>query len=171
VAASVLEHLRCKVDPANANCRFKRSLDRIVGLVNLSADDRKEVDYAKPVVQWRDKDRICMSLTGVYARMLDQYPQGERTDYLLWDGIDVVARYADPALTPGPEHLALAALIVEGVASDSASANWDGLVEKALFFLIGSTPGALEVPHPSSIGDLVGAGGRRRPTVAPAEFL
>lgn len=145
VTEGVLEHLRAKVDPANDNCRFKRSLDRIIALVNLSTDDYKEVDYAKPVAQWRDRERIAKSLTGVYARMLDQHPQGEPADYLVWDGIGVVARYADPAISPGPEHLGLAGLIVEGVVSDAASANWDGLLEKAVALLAGGTPGVMQV--------------------------
>ena len=145
VAEGVLEHLRERVDPANDNCRFKRSLDRIIGLVNLSADDRKEVDYAKPVAQWRDRERITKSLTGVYARMLDQHPQGEPPDYLVWDGIGVVARYADPAIGPGPEHLGLAGLIMEGVVSDAVSANWDGLVEKAVALTAGAGPGVMQV--------------------------
>ena len=145
VAEGVLEHLRSKVDTANDNCPFKRSLDRIIGLVNLSADDRKEVDYAKPVAHWRDRERITKSLTGVYARMLDQHPQGEPPDYLVWDGIGVVARYANPAINPGAEHLGLAGLIVEGVVSDAASANWDGLLEKAVNLLAGAAPGVMQV--------------------------
>ncbi len=145
VAEGVLEHLRAKVDPANDNCQFKRSLDRIIGLVNLSADDRKEVDYTKPVAQWRDRERITKSLTGVYARMLDQHPQGEPADYLVWNGIGVVARYADPAISPGSEHLGLAGLIMEGVVSDAVSANWDGLVEKAVALLAGAGLGVMQV--------------------------
>lgn len=145
VVEDVLEHLRAKLDPSNDNCRFKRSLDRIIGLVNLSATDRKEVDYAKPVAQWRDRERIAKSLTGVYARMLDQHPQGEPADYLVWDGIGVVARYGDPSIAPGAEHLGLAALIMEGVVSDTVSANWDGLVEKAVALLAGSGVGVMQV--------------------------
>ncbi|MBY5561077.1 hypothetical protein HFO59_11290 [Rhizobium leguminosarum] len=145
VAEGVLEHLRAKVDPTNNNCPFKRSLDRIIGLVNLSADDRKEVDYAKPVVQWRDRERITKSLTGVYARMLDQHPQGEPADYLVWNGIGVVARYANPATSPGPEHLGLAGLIMEGVVSDAVSANWDGLLEKAVGLLAGGGSSVMQV--------------------------
>jgi len=77
--------------------------------------------------------------------MLDQHPQGEAPDYLVWDGIDVVGRYANSAITPGPEHLGLAALISEGVATDTASANWDDLVEKAVLILAGSAAGVLQV--------------------------
>lgn len=145
VAQAVLEHLRGRIDTSNPKCRFRASLDRIVGLVGPDADDWREIDYAKPVAAWRDQARICRNLTGVYARMLDQHPQGEAPDYLVWAGIDVVARYANPAITPGPEHLGLAALIAEGAASDTASANWDGLVEQAVGVLMGSSPAVLQV--------------------------
>ena len=48
------------------------------------------------------------------------------------------ARYADPALRPDTEHLCIAAILaLEGVASEIASANWDGLVERAVEFLHG----------------------------------
>ncbi len=57
----------------------------------------------------------------------------------------MVGRYADPTKAPGVEHLALAALVVEGVAPDIASANWDGLVEAAVTNLAGNQPGILQV--------------------------
>jgi hypothetical protein len=145
VAESVLEHLREKADPADSNCRYRKCLDRIIGLVGLTTDDWKEVDYSKPVAEWRDRLRIRKSLTSVYARMLDQHPQGEDPDYLVWVAVDVVGRYANPAITPGPEHLGLAALIAEGAASDTASANWDPLIERAIQFTAGTTPGLLQV--------------------------
>ncbi len=145
VAESVLEHLREKANAADPNCKYRRSLDRIIGLVGLTADDWKEVDYGKPVSEWRDRLRIRKTLTGVYARMLDQHPQGEEPDYLVWVAVDVVGRYANPVISPGPEHLGLAALVAEGVASDTASANWDPLIERAIEFSAGTTPGLLQV--------------------------
>ncbi len=145
VAEAVIEHLRGRIDPSNVDCAFLRSLERIIGLVGLTADDWKEIDYAKPVSQWRDRQRICRNLTGVYGRMLDQHPQGEDPDYLVWTAIDVVGRYGDPAITPGAEHLGLAALVAEGAVSDTASANWDPLIERAIALLAGTTPGLLQV--------------------------
>jgi hypothetical protein len=59
--------------------------------------------------------------------------------------VKVVERYADPATTPGPEHLGLAALIMEGVASDCASANWDDLIEKAVRIVDGPNSAVLQV--------------------------
>lgn len=145
VAESVLEHLRGRSDAVDPNCRYRKSLDRIISLVGLTADDWKEVDYAKPVAEWRDRLRIRKSLTGVYARMLDQHPQGEKPDYLVWVAVDVVRRYADPTIRPGPEHLGLAALIAEGVASDTVSANWDPLIERAVEYSAGSMAGLMQV--------------------------
>jgi SIR2-like domain len=77
--------------------------------------------------------------------MLDQPPASKVLDYLVWEGVQVVARYADPATTPGPEHLGLAALVLEGVASDTSSANWDDLIEKAMRVLDGPTTSVLQV--------------------------
>ena len=57
----------------------------------------------------------------------------------------MVRRYGDPTIEPGPEHLGLAALIAEGAASDTVSANWDGLIEKAVVLIAGSDPGLLQV--------------------------
>ncbi|CDO38368.1 SIR2 family protein [Novosphingobium sp. KN65.2] len=145
VVQIVLEHLQARVEHTNPNCIFRRSLDRILGLINLTADEWKEADYAKPMADWRDRERICKNLTSAYARMLDQHPQGMDPDYLVWTAIDVVGRYGDPAITPGPEHLGLAALITEGTASDTASANWDPLIERATEHLAGATPGFLQV--------------------------
>src|SRR5581483_3003672 len=54
-------------------------------------------------------------------------------------------RYGDSSITPGPEHLSLAALVAEGVASDTVSANWDPLIERAIVLIAGSTPGVLQV--------------------------
>ncbi|MBA4750772.1 MAG: SIR2 family protein [Sphingopyxis sp.] len=145
VVQIVLEHLQTKVVQTEPDCIFRRSLDRILGLINLTADEWKEVDYSKPISAWRDRERICKNLTSAYARMLDQHPQGMDPDYLVWTAIDVVSRYGNPAITPGPEHLGLAALIAEGTVSDTASANWDPLIERATEHLAGASPNYLQV--------------------------
>lgn len=144
VIETVLEHLRTKCDLADPNCRFRKSLDRILPMAGLTAAERNAIDLTQAVADWPEKDRICQVLTTQYGRMLDQHPTGETADYLVWDAINVVATFADPALTPGPEHLGLAALIIEGAVSDCASANWDGLVEKAVDLLAGPGAGVLQ---------------------------
>ena len=85
-----------------------------------------------PIAEWPTIDTVVDRLAGNYARFLDRVPEGEEPDYLLWEGVNVVAAYADPSLEPDSEHLCLAILILEGVASSMPSANWDGLIERAI---------------------------------------
>jgi SIR2-like domain len=145
LAEAVIEHLRTRVDPGDANCTFRTSLETILGLVILTPDQRNALDFSQPFATWADRAVISQSLVSNYAQMLDQAPVGKPADYLLWEAVQVVQRYASPAITPAAEHLALAALVVEGVASDIASANWDGLLEKAVLRLVGAVPGVLQV--------------------------
>lgn len=145
VAEAVLEHVRARIDPANPACAFKTSLDRMLELVALDAGQRAAIDYAQPVAAWPALEQVTLQLVSRYAVMLDQSPPGEQPDYLVWNGVGVVSRYADPATTPGPEHLGLAALVAEGVASDCVSANWDDLIEKAMRLLDGPGSGVLQV--------------------------
>lgn len=138
LAEAVLEHLRVRVDPADADCRWRNSIDLILGLIGLTEGEWKAIDYTRSVAGWPDLLSIRRRLVVQYARMLDQTPMGEQGDYLVWTAVDVVRRYADPAITPGAEHLGLAALILEGAVSDIASANWDPLVERAVKLLAGT---------------------------------
>lgn len=144
LAEIVLEHLRQNMS-ATGTCPYRDSLDRILKLTPLHADDIAAIDLTQPVSTWTQRDLIRRSLVRDYARMMDQAPVGERPDYLLWDAVNVVGQYADPTKAPGVEHLALAALIVEGAAPEIASANWDGLVERAVTHLSGGQAGILQV--------------------------
>lgn len=145
VAEAVLEHVRLKIDPGNAACAFHASLTDILALVTLDKAQRAAIDFAAPVASWGPIEQIKQQLVDRYAVMLDQFPATEALDYLVWEGVKVVERYADPATTPGPEHLGLAALIMEGVASDCASANWDDLIEKAMRIVDGPNSAVLQV--------------------------
>jgi hypothetical protein len=145
VAEAVLEHVRSKIDHSNPTCEFKVCLDNILGLVVLNATQRATLDYNTTVTTWLPIDEIRKQLVSRYGTMLDQAPASKPLDYLVWEGVQIVARYANPATTPGPEHLGLAALIMEGVASDTSSANWDDLIEKAMGILDGPTSSVLQV--------------------------
>ncbi|WP_246678167.1 SIR2 family protein, partial [Mesorhizobium sp. B1-1-7] len=140
-----MEHVRSKVDPDNADCVFRASLDNILALVTLDVLQKAAIDISKPVATWGPIEQIKQQLVDRYAVMLDQFPSTEKVDYLVWDGVKLVERYANPATTPGPEHLGLAALIMEGVASDCASANWDDLIEKAMRVADGPNSVVLQV--------------------------
>jgi hypothetical protein len=63
--------------------------------------------------------------------LLNLHVEGEKPDYLLWDAVDVRQTYANDGLKPDSEHVCVAILVMEGVAPNIASANWDGLIEIA----------------------------------------
>lgn len=145
VAEAVLEHVRSQINDANPACEFKVCLDNIMGLVVLNVAQRAAIDYNTAVATWPPIDEIRRQLVSRYGTMLDQAPASKPLDYLVWEGVQVVTRYANPTTSPGPEHLGLAALIMEGVASDISSANWDNLIEKAIGILDGPTSSILQV--------------------------
>jgi hypothetical protein len=65
--------------------------------------------------------------------------------------VDIASTFADPGLEPDVEHLCLAILLLEGVSSDIASANWDGLVEKAVDTLTGGVPALVVYVRPEDL--------------------
>jgi hypothetical protein len=134
-----------RFDLTDATCAFRASLNNILDLVTLDPAHRAAIDYSTPTGTWAPIEQIKQQLVSRYAVMLDQFPATEALDYLIWNGVNVVDRYGDPATTPGPEHLGLAALIMEGVASDCASANWDDLIEKAMQIVDGPGSTVLQV--------------------------
>lgn len=140
----VIDGLRARA-AATGPCIYRDSLEAILKLVTLSDDQRAAIDFKQDFVDWKDHDVIAEGLVSNYAKMLDQAPKGKKPDYLLWDVIDVVGTYAKPGLVPAAAHLALAALVMEGVAPDIASANWDGLLEVAIGRLAGALEDILQV--------------------------
>ena len=65
--------------------------------------------------------------------------------------MNITATFADPALEPDVEHICIAILILEGVASEIASANWDGLVEKAVEMLTAGAPALVVCVRPEDL--------------------
>ena len=138
VVLKVIANVQSRISPYDPNCRFKALLDRILQLIGFSDADRRRNDVAQPVATWQDRDDVGDRLALQYARVLDIPVPGEGPDFLLWEALGVVATYADPAVEPDSEHLCIAGLIAEGAASTIVSANWDGLIEKAVAELLGS---------------------------------
>jgi len=91
----------------------------------------KTLDFSQPFATWPHAEQIAQRLVTKYALLLDIPVDGEADDFLLWEGVNVAATYGHPSLQPDVEHLCLGILILEGTASDVATANWDGLVERA----------------------------------------
>jgi hypothetical protein len=140
VLQRLLEFLREKIDPTDKDCKFRASLVEILALAPLSNDDWKAIDFSRPAMEWPKFAEITKSLILQYARVLDIAPAGVEADYLVWEAIDVAKTYGDPTTEPDIEHLCIAILMMEGLASDIVSANWDGLVEKAVEQLAGGLP-------------------------------
>jgi hypothetical protein len=109
-------------------------------LAPLSVDEWSRADFGVEFALWADSGAIVSRLTNNYARLLDITVAGKPDDYLLWDGVGVSATFANPAVEPDVEHLCMGLLVLEGSASAIATANWDGLVEKAIDELTGGVP-------------------------------
>lgn len=133
VVRDVLEFLRARVDgPLGEDCPHRRALTELLLLGGRDATAARSVDLTQPVSSWPEEPALVEALVAKYAVMLDTRVRGKDPDYLLWEAVDVVATYADPALEPDVEHYCLAVLALEGLLPDIASANWDGLVEAAM---------------------------------------
>lgn len=78
------------------------------------------------------------STRNVYSQVLGTWVDGKPEKYLLLEVAGVPARYGDPSLEPGVDHRLIAVLVAEGVLSEMASGNWDGLIEKAVARATGS---------------------------------
>lgn len=128
----VLDHLQRHLDGSDPHCRFRATLNQIIELVTLNSAEKAAIDFEQPITAWPTLSTIVDRLITNYARFLDLAPHGEEADYLVWEGINVSATYADPTIEPDSEHLCLAVLILEGVVSQMPSANWDGLIERAI---------------------------------------
>jgi SIR2-like domain len=128
----VLDHLQRRVQAGDPDCRFRRLLSEIFTLAALTDPERASINVEQAINSWPPLLTIVERLTTNYARFLDLAPGGEEPDYLIWEAVDVRATYASPAIEPDAEHLCLALLVLEGVVSDMPSANWDGLIERAV---------------------------------------
>jgi hypothetical protein len=131
VVIQVLEFLRTRIDPAAPMCGYRRALDDALDLTDLSSDSREAIDLGLPVEQWSERDAIARQLVNRYGALLDTPVTGQSSDYLLWEAADVLGNFS-PALEPDSEHIGLALLALEGAAPEIVSANWDGLIEKAV---------------------------------------
>jgi hypothetical protein len=128
VLSKLLENLRLRI--TGADCEHRRALDKILGLADLSADDRAQVDITQPVGSWPIHGALIDRLWNKYSKVLGTEVQGRPFDYLLWDVLEFATTFA--VQKADAEHLAIAMLVLEGVVSDLATANWDGLLEGAM---------------------------------------
>jgi hypothetical protein len=127
------------------------SLGLVLQLAQLSAAEAARVDLVRPFNDWPDAEAITRRLISNYASLLDTEVEGEAEDFLLWNAVDVVSTFANPHIEPDVEHICIAILVLEGVASDIASANWDGLIERAVNLLAPGYPALLVCVRPEDL--------------------
>ena len=132
IVIKALEYLRNRADPSQEQCRFRAGLERAFNLANLSDEEKAKIDLRIAADGWSVADILRDRLSGQYAAFLNIDIDGEPLDLLVWEGVAVAATYADDTVAPDAEHYAIAVLIKEGLVTELPSANWDGLIEKAV---------------------------------------
>lgn len=129
VLAKLLEFLRVRVT-TSATCGYRIAFEKIIDLASPSDAERAEIDLAAPVTTWPCLKNLLKALWNQYSAVLSVEMPGEKSDYLLWVGLDFPNTFA--AQEPDAEHLAIGMLALEGAVTEFASANWDGLIEAAM---------------------------------------
>lgn len=128
VLAKLLENLRLRIN--GVECEHRIAFEKILSLADLSAPERAQIDLSQPVASWPIHNELINRLWSKYSKVLGTEVDGQRFDYLLWDVLDFPTTFE--AQKADAEHLAIAMLVLEGVVSDLATANWDGLLEAAM---------------------------------------
>lgn len=129
VLAKLLEFLRVHATPA-ADCGYRLALEKIIDMAAPSADERAGINLAHPASTWPSLKNLLKRLWNQYSAVLSVEIPGEKLDYLLWVGLDFPHTFSSqPA---DAEHLAIGMLALEGVVTELATANWDGLLEAAM---------------------------------------
>lgn len=129
----VLEHLRSNINDVDSECAYRTALNEVLRLVGLKRDELKSIDVSIAVEDWPLLERIVSTLVTKYSQVLEvTVGDDEPEDYLVWTGLDVPTTYGSPDLEPDVEHYSIAILMLEGLVTTAVTANWDGLLEKAL---------------------------------------
>ena len=130
---SVVEHLRANIDMSNDGCEYRTALNEVLRLAALRSEELDALDFSTAFTSWPLHDRIVSTLVTNYSKVLDvSVGDSKPDDYLVWTALDVPNTYGAPDLVPDVEHYCIAILMLEGLVSSAVTANWDGLLEKAL---------------------------------------
>lgn len=125
-------------------CPYRSALRQALRLAKLRKEELERTDLAVAPSDWPDLEAVVDGLVSSYSDFLAIQVDGKEIDYLVWDLIDVRETFGTPA-DPDCEHLCIAILIMEGALRELVSANWDGLIEKAVEELTGETKDHLKV--------------------------
>lgn len=128
----VVEFLRSRIDLDDEHCFYRSALDDVLALASLTEVERGSLDYGIPFAEWSSRDRIAGVLVARYSEVLDVRVRGKARDFLVWEALDVPETYGSPSIEPDVEHYCIAVLMLEGLVDSAVTANWDGLVERAL---------------------------------------
>jgi len=129
----VIEHLRSNIVDGDTDCEYRVALDEVLRLAGLTGEELNSIDFSIAVEGWPLRDRVIPALVTNYSRVLDVLVGDTNPDdYLVWTGLDVPNTYGAPGLEPDVEHYCIAILMLEGLVASAVTANWDGLLEKAL---------------------------------------
>lgn len=129
VLAKLIEFLRLGLTGGDA-AAYRVAFDKVIGLANPSPEELAAIDPDRPASEWACLPTLLPRLWKQYAAVLSVEIPGQERDYLLWDGLEFSTTFA--AQDADVEHLAVALLALEGVVSDVATPNWDGLIEAAM---------------------------------------
>jgi hypothetical protein len=129
----VLELLRSRIDASDENCVYRTALVEVLEIAGLDVLEIESMDYGVKVCDWANNKQVVRALVNQYARVLDVLVgDANPEDFLVWTGLDVPNTYGAPELDPDIEHYCIAILMLEGLVRSAVTANWDGLLEKAL---------------------------------------
>ncbi|MCG7583942.1 SIR2 family protein [Mycolicibacterium sp. OfavD-34-C] len=145
LVARILEYLQSRIDPAVYDCPYRRAFEAVIDLADLSDLEAVHTDFGRDVREWETHQTIVSRLCNKYSELLDiELPEHPR-DFLLWEVVDPRAEYGDGLVDPDAEHYCLAVLVLEGAVQALVSANWDGLIEKAIKELSGPDSAVIDV--------------------------
>lgn len=129
VLAKLIEFLRSNTTAA-VDCAYRNALEKVLALATPSAEERASIDFGQPALDWPCLPSLLSRLWKQYADVLSVEVGTEKLDYLLWVGLDFANTFATQ--NPDAEHLVIGMLALEGVITELATANWDGLLEAAI---------------------------------------
>lgn len=128
----VIDFLRKRAFEEGSAGPHYRALNNVLLLAGVDSNEPGVADFEQPCARWPKWNDIAEKLADKYDLVLNEPVGTEPDDYLVWTGLDVRGTYADPTKTPDVEHYCIVVLLLEGVVSTAITANWDGLIEKAL---------------------------------------
>ncbi|WP_296739769.1 SIR2 family protein [Mesorhizobium sp.] len=145
ICRRILKHLWDKRADEGGAGAFTSAFHKAIGLAGLSDAEKASIDFTTSPETWAMIDDVVGRLVKKYSDLLSIVVTGKEADYLLWEVVDVPGTYANAGTEPDCEHFCVAILALEGLLANVATANWDGLVEKAVAQLSAGTAGILSV--------------------------